>query len=258
MQKSVQVPNIFGENLDVLITGPDDISKVKAVNVYVHGFGTDKNEGFASFLDLSNAFNDQYINIRFDQSGYGKSEGKDYKFSFFRSTSDVKSVLIYAKKNYPKLPINIIAHSLGSFVTLLTMPCGVSKMIFTAIVNSNTQFIADWLKNRIISKGGTVDENDITVYKRSSGAVQLIGPDFWKVLRNFKPITYLSYVANCSQVHIFKPIQDDVLPNKYFEEYKEFANTHKNVFYYEVNGDHNYTKPEDRKSIIAKIKKILE
>jgi len=251
-----QISNLYGEALDVLITGVRP-EKAKAINVYVHGFGTDKNEGFASFMDLSNAFDKQFINIRFDQSGYGQSQGKDYMFSLLKASSDLKTILVYAKDKYPGLKINVIAHSLGMFVTLLAMPTCINKVIFTAIVNANAKFISDFLANRIKQKGGKIDKNGISIYKRSSGAIQLIGSDFWETLENFQPIKYLKYLASCTKVYLFKPLQDDVLPNKYFEDYKSLAIENKNIFYYEINGNHNYTNRQDRISLVKEMKEIL-
>jgi len=256
MHKHYRIPNIFGEELDVIVSGKDP-KTAKGVIVYVHGYGTDKNEGFASFLDLSDAYNEDFINVRFDLSGYGKSEGKDYKFSFFKATSDLKSILVWVGARFPQKPIYIIAHSMGTFVAMLAMPCGVKKFIFTGIVNSNTAFVSRWLKDRILSKGGIVDKQGISVYIRSSGAVQLIGGDFWKVLENFKPIEYLKYIARCSEVHIFKPVNDNVLPNKYFSEYKSLARELENILYYELPGDHNFTNSKHRKQLINKIHQIL-
>ena len=55
--KKLRITNIFGELLDAVLSGN---SKASAVNVYVYGFGIDKNEGFASFLDLSRYFDKKF------------------------------------------------------------------------------------------------------------------------------------------------------------------------------------------------------
>ncbi len=243
--------NILGEKIDVIKEGS---SRPKAVNVYVHGYGTDKDEGFASFLDLSKFFSDEYINYRFDLTGYGQSGGKDYEFSFFKATTDVKTVLIKAHSDFPNLPVNIFAHSMGTFVTLLTLPLGVKKIVFTSIVNSNTQFVSKWLEKRILSKGGLVDKNGISIYPRSKGGIQRIGPDFWRVLENFDPVSYLKELARFIPVAIFKPKNDEILPNKYFEAYQNIPN----VYYQEIAGDHNFKNPNHRLHLFEKIKKFIE
>lgn len=85
-----RIKNIFGEELDMLIEG-SEVSE--AAVVFVHGYGTDKKEGFSTFSDLSNYLQDKFLCIRFDLSGYGESEGKDYEFQFQKAAGDVDSVI---------------------------------------------------------------------------------------------------------------------------------------------------------------------
>lgn len=246
-----KIKNIFGENLDVLIEGNP---KSKKVIIFVHGFGTDKNEGFASFLDLSHYLKKDYLTIRFDLSGYGKSEGKDYEFQFQKAAGDVDSIIRYARKNYKNKEINIIAHSLGAFVVSILSPHNIKKIVFTSIPNANTEFIIKELKQRILSKGGKINEKGNTIYPRTSGATQYIGKDFWRTFRSFNPVEYIKELGHKTELIIFKPLQDDVLKNKYFDEYKKI----KNIIYIEVDGNHNFTKKEDRNNLFKQIKKFLD
>jgi len=246
----IKIKNIFGENLDTLIEGND---KSHDLIIFVHGYGTDKDEGFASFLDLSRYLKNDFLIIRFDLSGYGKSEGYDYEFQFQKATADVDSVIRYARKKYPEKNVNIIAHSMGTFIVSLLSPWNIRKIIFTSIVNSNTKFISKWLEKRVLSKGGKIDKKGITIYPRTKGGVQKIGKDFWRTLENFNPVEYIEDLANKTKLIIFKPKQDDVLPNKYFDEYKKI----KNIQYIEVNGDHNFKNPTDRENLFKLIKSYL-
>lgn len=49
-------------------------------------------------------------------------------------------------------------------------------------------------------------------------------------------------------------MQDDVVGNEYFEEYKKIPG----LEYVEVNGDHSFRKPEERKVVIEKIKDFFK
>jgi len=49
-------------------------------------------------LDLSGYLKDDFLTIRFDLSGYGKSEGEDYEFQFQKAAGDVDFVIRYARK----------------------------------------------------------------------------------------------------------------------------------------------------------------
>lgn len=245
-----KIKNLFGENLDILIEGNLESNKVL---IFVHGFGTDKNEGFAMFLDLANFLRNEFITVRFDLSGYGKSEGEDYEFQFQKAAGDVDSIIRYARKNYPDKDIFIVAHSLGSFAVSILSPYMIKKIVFTSIPNSNTDFIIREIQKRITSKGGRINEDNLTFYPRSSGVVQVIGKDFWRTLRTFNPVEYITELNDKTDLKIFKPKNDDVLSNKYFKEYKSI----KNINYVEVEGNHNFTNKDHRARLFESIKSFF-
>lgn len=250
MNKKVKIKNIFGEKLDLVLEGNEDSQHVV---IFVHGYGTDKDENFASFIEFSNYLEKDFLIFRFDLSGYGASEGEDNAFQFQKAAGDVDSVIRYARKQYPTKLINIIAHSLGTFVVSLLSPSGIRKVVLSSIVNSNTKYVSYWLEKRILAKGGRVDKNGISVYPRTQGAVQLIGKDFWRTLENFNPVEYIGDLGRKTDLAIFKPMQDEILEYKYFDAYKHI----KNVSYYEVRGDHNFKDPKERRELFKKIKAFL-
>lgn len=127
MHKKLKIKNIFGEDLDLLIEGNE---KSKQIIVFVHGYGTDKDEGFSSFLDFSKYLTKDFLIMRFDLSGYGVSGGEQQEFQFQKAAGDVDSVIRFARKKYPKKDINIIAHSLGTFIVALLSPfVGLLKVV---------------------------------------------------------------------------------------------------------------------------------
>lgn len=63
MEKELKIKNIFGEKLDVLIEGNEQTDEII---IFVHGFGTDKNEGAGSFFDAAEYFKKNYLTVRFD------------------------------------------------------------------------------------------------------------------------------------------------------------------------------------------------
>lgn len=243
----MKITNMFGEELDVEVEGNPKSDKVI---IFVHGFGTDKNEGFSSFLDEAEFFNDQYITVRFDQSGYGKSQGNDYEFQFQKAAGDLDSVIRWVRRNTPNKMVYISAHSLGAFVTAILSPYQIKKIAMTSIPNSDTDYVIRTLQKRITANGGQVREDSLTQYLRTSGATQVIGKDFWRTLRAFKPVESLKELGDKSDVLILKPMQDEVLDDKYFDEYK----TIENIEYIEVDGDHNFKKPDERKAVFELIK----
>ena len=246
-----KVPNEFGEELDVLVEGQESAPEMI---VFVHGYGTDKDEGFSSFIDLSNAFKDEYLNIRYDQAGYGKSGGEDQAFHLQKAAGDLRSILRWAQEKYPGKKVNIFAHSLGVFTTLLLSPSDVERFGLTSIPNSDTKYVIENLQKRIREVGGKLNERGITAYPRTKGATQLIGPEFWKTLRNLDPVRLLKELARLSKVAIFRPMHDDVLGKERFDAYKNIEG----VQYAELSGDHNFTKLEDRAAVIEALRKFLK
>ena len=236
--------------MDLLLEGKE---ASKRIVIFVHGYGTDKDEGFASFLEFSRYVKDDFLIIRFDLSGYGASEGDQREFQFQKAAGDVDSVIRFARKTYPRKDIYIIAHSLGTFIVSLLSPYGIKKIVFTSIINSNTTYVSQKLEERILSKGGKVNKNGISVYPRTQGATQLIGKDFWRTLENISPVEYITDLGKKTQLAIFKPKQDEVLEYKYFDEYKKI----KGIKYYEVNGDHNFKNPNERRALFRKVRDFL-
>lgn len=247
--KMLKIKNKFGENLDVLIEGKED---AETSIIFVHGFGTDKNEG-SLFIDISQALSDKFRIIRFDFSGYGKSEGRQEDVDYAKQAGDLDAVLSYIRPKYPGR-INIVAHSMGTFITAFLSPIGIKKSIFTGVPNTDTVASNKRLQDRIIKRGGVVNENGITIYPRTSGAVQKIGPSFWKIKREFNAIKAFEKYAEKSQLVIFKPLQDEVVGNDNFDGYKNIPN----LTYREINGAHNFSKPQDRRELIENIKAIFE
>ena len=89
--------------------------------------------------------------------------------------------------------------------------------------------------------------------KEAAGLFKKIGRDFWRALRSFNPCEYLEELGNKTNLVIFKPKQDDVLENKYFEEYKAVPN----IKYVEVDGDHNFKDKRKRADLFRQIREFL-
>jgi len=250
MKKAIKIKNIFGEELDVLLEGNEN---AKEIIIFVHGFGTDKNEGFSSFLDASKAFQKDYFIVRFDQSGYGKSGGQQKDFQFQKASGDLDFIIRFVRRNYPNKKINIFAHSLGIFVTILLSPENISKTIFTGAINLDLKLITEKLRKRILDKGGTLNERGVSKYPRTSGAIQEVGRDFWRTLENIDMTSYLKEFSRKTDLIVFKSKQDEIVgSDNSFDGYKKI----KTLKYIEIDGDHNFSNPKDRKNLILEIKKL--
>ncbi len=252
MKKEIKLKNIFGEELDILLEGNKD---ARQVIVFVHGFGTDKDEGFSSFLDASKFFSKDYFIIRYDMSGYGGSGGKEKDFQFQKAAGDLDFILRFVRRNYPKKEINIFAHSLGTLIVAILSPENIRKTVFTGAINTNLDIITEKLKKRILEKGGIVDENDISVYPRTSGKVQLIGKDFWRTIKHIDFPLFLKEFSRKTDLLVIKSKQDEIVGSDLsFDKYKKIPT----LKYIEMDGDHNFRDKKDRENLNLEIKKFLQ
>lgn len=241
----VKIYNKFGERIDTLVEGKTDADTTV---VFAHGFGTNKDEGENLFVDMAKMLSEKFRIVCFDFSGYGKSSGRQEDANIRKHAFDLEAVLDSVRNKY-KGKINIIAHSMGTLVVSLLAPEGISKTVFTGLPSGDTEKSIKNLQKRILEKGGKVDENGISEYPRTSGAMQKIGPEFWKVRRELQPMEIIRNYSQKTRLALFKPLQDEVVGKGDFAEYKKIES----LKYFEVNGTHNFSKPQDRQELIKKI-----
>ena len=251
MDTSPIIANSKNERLDVLVEG----NETSAITVImVHGIGTDKHETAGLFDDISSSLTDTFRVIRFDFSGFGLSEGKTENFDYVKHAEDLKVIINYTKKTFGG-SVYIIAHSMGTFITALLNPEGVSKTVFSGIPNSDTKYIIQRLLDRFATRAGThIDQNGISLIPRSSGVVQKWGAKFWKTLGEFKPVGAVSQYAKNTDLLIIHPKQDDVVGSEYQKEYDSIPN----IQIEWINGDHSFKRLEDRSVLIEKIKDFFK
>ena len=246
MLDNIKLLNKKDELLDVLIEGKEDASHTI---IFVHGFATDKHETAFYFDDIAVALKNNYRIIRFDFSGCGFSQGQLQEKDYQKWADDLDVILDYVKTKY-QTKIYIIAQSMGCFITSLLDKDGIEKTIFTGIPNDNIPYIIDHLFNRFGTRqGGKIDMNGVSYLPRSTGIVQKIGPTFWQVLKSFNPLEAVTIFSKKTNLLIIHPKQDEVVGDKYLESYKNIPHI-KEIW---LNGNHAFSKKEDRKILIAEI-----
>lgn len=243
MTNNFKVKNKQDEKIDLVVEGN---SKAEITIIFVHGFGTDKNETANLFPDIAKPLQAKFRIVRFDLTGYGESEGKQEEADYKKHAEDLKSIINTVRKNYGS-NIYILAMSMGCFVTSLASPNNIKKIILLSIPNHNVNIIIERLKNRFLTRPGSVlNEKGVSLFMRSTGKIQKIGPCFWQVLKDFKPLETVKNLAEKTDLMIIHPLQDEIIGNEYVEKYKEIPN----LKYIEVNGNHFYKKMEDREEVI--------
>ncbi|RCW48705.1 MULTISPECIES: alpha/beta hydrolase [unclassified Halanaerobium] len=98
-----------------LFTRKDIVDDAKAVVVFVHGL--DEHQGRYDYH--AGRFNGEGFSVyRFDNRGHGRSDGKQtYIDDFNTYLKDADTVVDIAKKENPDLPIFMLGHSMGGFIT---------------------------------------------------------------------------------------------------------------------------------------------
>ena len=242
MEQFVTIENRQGEKIDTLIEGNE---KAKTTVIFVHGFGTDKNETENLFIDIASALKDKFRVVRFDLSGYGKSEGKQEEASYNKHAEDLKSVFDWVKKKFGR-KIYILAMSMGCFVTAIASP-RVVKVILLSIPNHNMETVYHRVKQRFFSREGSVfNEKGISLLKRSTGKIQKFGPSFWKIMRSIRPLDLINNLTQKTKLLIIHPLQDEIVGNEFIDEYRQIPK----VKYIEMNGNHSFKKKGDREEVI--------
>jgi len=192
--------------------------------------------------------------LRFSQSWCGNSEWKQESYNIEKSGQDLESIIDFCQKNFQDKKINIIAHSLWTYIVsnldLKLFP--INKIIFTWILSDNTALILDKITKRILKSWWNIDKSWVSIYPRSNWNINRIWKSFWK---KFEEINVLENLKNFKNIFLIKPLQDEIVWNdrEFFSWYWNL----KNIKYFELNWDHNFSNAKDRIKLISLIKNIL-
>jgi len=239
------IKNKFGEKLDTWVESPE--GQIKATVILVHGFGTSKHETAGYFDDIALALaNDHFRVVRFDFSGYGKSEGSPIDVCYTKHVEDLQIIIEWVKENFQE-ETHIFAQSMGCFVTALALPSGIGKILMTGIPTSDPKLIVARFSERYGKKpGGKIDYEGISLLPRTSGAIQQIGPNFWRDILSMSPVEQIVKLSKITELKIIHWNQDEVLGTDHLRKYDSI----KSLEAVWLDGDHSVSKPADRQNFI--------
>lgn len=250
MNRNLKIPNHQGELLDVLIEGNQNSNKLA---ILVHGFGTNKHE-HGLFDSLAHTLTPDFLTIRFDFSGYGNSEGDQIEVNYEKQTKDLKAIITLIDTQYPEKGKNIIAMSMGCYVTSILKPTNINKSVLLSIPNQETHSLNNFIQQRIINKGGSIDEEGISIYPRTHGEDQQIGPSFWRVMQQLNPLKEITKFSTMTDMLIIHPKYDEIVASNHVQAYRQINTAQ----FLEVPGDHSYSQPSDRKNVVEIISQFLQ
>jgi hypothetical protein len=237
------IKNKSGEKLDTWVETPEGV--VKANVIMVHGFGTNKGETAGYFDDISKALvSDNFRVIRFDFSGYGKSEGRQEDVCYSKQVDDLRSVWQLVTASYHE-PVHIFAQSMGCWVTSITSIDGIGKTLMTGIPNADPQLTIDRIAERFGKRAGAkLDFNGISELPRSTGEIQKIGPKFWQEIKNLDPVVSVANYSEKTDLLIIHWLEDEIIGSETLELYDAIP-TVKSKW---LHGNHSVSNPDDRKN----------
>lgn len=245
MHQTSKVKNPTGELLDVLIEGNPDSSQTV---IMAHGFGTSKHE--VHFDAIAKALSVKYRVVRFDFSGFGKSQGKSEDFDVQKSSKDLDTIIIWVKRQFPGKYF-LISQSMATAFTSFLSPSDINKTVFTAPINSTTEIAVKALQDRIKSHPqGIFREDGVSFYPRSTGEVQKVSHLLWQTLRSHNHLLATQKLAQKTDLLIIHPLQDEIVGHQHFQEYQSLPK----VKYLELPGDHSFSKSKHQKELIKHIK----
>jgi putative redox protein len=206
----------------------------------VHGLERTKGKLLAALTS------DGFRVVRFDLSGYGKSEGRQEEASYSKHVEDLRTVIEYVKSNFSE-PVYLFAQSMGCFIAALTSPSGIEKTIMTGLPNANPKLIIDRVINRFGTRhGAALDMDRISLLPRSTGKVQKIGPQFWKDIRDLDPIKAITDYSKKTELLVVHWENDEIIGKEFLDEYDAIP-TVKALW---LPGDHSVTIPQNRNNFI--------
>jgi pimeloyl-ACP methyl ester carboxylesterase len=249
MRHQIQIPNHQAELLDIWVEGWKQANRLLLL---VHGFGTNKHE-HGLFDAIVKELSEAVLTVRFDFSGYGQSQGKQVDVSYAKQTKDLHAVLSWINKTYPQSEKNLLAMSMGCYIVAMLKPQNIAKTLLLSIPHRSTHALKQVIKQRIISKGGTVDESGISTYPRTHGEDQQIGPGFWQVMDQLDPVKEVEQLSHLTDLLIIHPKGDEIVATKHINKYQEISTAR----YLEIPGDHSFYQSPDRSNLTQVLKAFL-
>lgn len=139
MFKSIKVKDSYNYPLATYVWQPDDLNSVKGVVQIIHGASehAKRYDHYAKFLNTQG-----YIVVSHDHRGHGLT-AEHYNYVYFSDTDGhekvidgVISIRKYIEKEFPNLPVFIVGHSMGSFITRYTIALHSDKYSGSIIIGT--------------------------------------------------------------------------------------------------------------------------
>jgi len=230
-------------SIPLLIGAPFQGDKNCPAVIFCHGFGGTKSEVYRHFFRLSRKlWNEGFLTVRFDFTGFGDSLAPTTAFSISQGVEDIKSVAAFLKKewqtdmNY----LNILGFSLGSLIASESIGAGVPARSLCLVCPVEHYVVHKDVSDEEYSDQGSIWYNGyelsplfVDEYVKSKGAGNFIG-------RNIP-------------VQLIQGSDDQTVPLSHYEEYRKVIDCKKAEPLLVTDGDHTFSKKEFQNILDEKV-----
>lgn len=249
----MEIRNKNNELLDTSFEGID-IKTAKEIIVFNHGFGTDKHERgiFDAIVEKLETETNNRAFIRFSYSGYGQSEGKQEEKSLDTMADDLLTIWHFVDEHKSKdAVVKTLSFSMGNQILSKALSKNLFDIKTMICVNPANFKTREESKAKWDSRPGVkIDADNILHIPRADGSVTKIGQEFWD---SIDPVSYRGNLTEAVEKYnsvLIRAIDDDVVDNA------ELTKLPFNKII-EIHGNHNYTKPEDRKAFLNTVSEVI-
>lgn len=185
-----------------------------------HGFASNRNEGFNSFVEISKALNmDGIAAVRFDFGCHGESDGDFSDFTFTQELQEGAALIEFVKTLDFVEPhkLSLLGMSLGSVTASMAAGKHPDAIKSLCMWSPATVFV-DEIVNKHILQGRTTDDVRQVGYFDFNSLK--LGPEFFEDVKHIHP--YRVAAPYTGPVTIIHGDADNIAPVKYAKRYLDF------------------------------------
>lgn len=226
-------------DLETIGSGPD-------VLIMVHGFGV-RRDSRGMFTDVANYLKPDYTSVLFDLN---QVEGAVVTLrTLSEQASILKQVIAWAREQYPKAGIHIVAHSMGGMVTALAGETDLGQVILLA---PPTRSGGDSTRRYFMAyEGAKLEDRTLTV-PRKDGTTTVISLDYFDDMERYNPAQLIMDYAATKPLSVVEALEEDVIRHA---DYSVFE-AKPGVDLQAIHGDHNFTG-DDRDGLLELVDELL-
>lgn len=236
--------NNLPSNLNLSATGN---KASKKIIIFSHGFGVTKDGRDNLLVDIENSLREEFLCIRFDYNTFDK-KGNTYTPSLKEMAKMLQDIYSWCLLEFKPKEINVIAHSLGGLVPLISGLSNINQLILLALPPKPQN---EGLKNYFLQRPHTEIYTDkSSKIERSDGTFTFVEPEFWEDLK-IEPAKLIKPLSNKVFITVIQATKDQVIKDSY-----KALLQNQYINKVQIKSDHDFSG-DSRESVIREINDTL-